>query len=333
MALNPINDIHALQIIAGINGRNSGHSFEDKLVNNINNIKYPIIFNTDIKSHVNIGYPEILLLNYLCSVLGTCILDNVQAISVGSLATSENEQKHLEINGIKIKKCKSDVILIINVGNITHNIGISTKQCSNKTPTNAQLFFTTANGFFNLLNNHNIPISKNALIALEQFCGNKGKRPMDDDNIIINRLCDPRRYFWEEINHNGRLELEAVFKENQDAITRLLLQKAYLNDPFLPSILLHKTKLSDSWDNTEVAIYTIDEIVEKSKKYSTFNLKPYSVKKGSYKDPVGVYHLAPRFGIIQMQRGGQKQHPEQLQFNLEAGYFYKIQNLRYNVVG
>tara|TARA_R100000808_G_scaffold23266_1_gene51440 strand:- start:49 stop:249 length:201 start_codon:yes stop_codon:yes gene_type:complete len=35
------------------------------------------------------------------------------------------------------------------------------------------------------------------------------------------------------------------------------------------------------------------------------------------------FHEAPRFGIIQMQRGGQKQHPTQLQFNLEAGYFYK----------
>jgi len=25
-----------------------------------------------------------------------------------------------------------------------------------------------------------------------------------------------------------------------------------------------------------------------------------------------------------MQRGGQAQHPEQLQFNLQAGYFYNI---------
>ncbi len=38
----------------------------------------------------------------------------------------------------------------------------------------------------------------------------------------------------------------------------------------------------------------------------------------------GVVHQAPRFGVIQMQRGGQKQHPEQLQFNLEASYFRKI---------
>ena len=43
--------------------------------------------------------------------------------------------------------------------------------------------------------------------------------------------------------------------------------------------------------------------------------------------------MAPRFGIVQMQRGGQAQHPEQLQFNLQAGYFYKIENRRPHVVG
>ena len=58
--------------------------------------------------------------------------------------------------------------------------------------------------------------------------------------------------------------------------------------------------------------------------YSGFSHKEYSVRKGSFKDPEGVKHQAPRFGIIQMQRGGQKQHPTQLQFNLQAGYFYKI---------
>ena len=52
--------------------------------------------------------------------------------------------------------------------------------------------------------------------------------------------------------------------------------------------------------------------------------KGYSVRKGQYRDPEGAEHEAPRFGIVQMQRGGQKQHPTQLQFNLKAGYFYCI---------
>jgi hypothetical protein len=97
-----------------------------------------------------------------------------------------------------------------------------------------------------------------------------------------------------------------------------------LNDPFVPEYVLHKTKKAPSWDKTEIAIYAIDELIELSREYQGYCTRPYSVKKGSYKDPIGVTHLAPRFGIIQMQRGGQAQHPEQLQFNLEAGYFYKI---------
>jgi hypothetical protein len=65
-------------------------------------------------------------------------------------------------------------------------------------------------------------------------------------------------------------------------------------------------------------------LVELSYNYCKFEKKKYSVRKGSYKDPEGVQHDAPRFGIVQMQRGGQTQHPEQLQFNLQAGYFYNI---------
>ena len=97
-----------------------------------------------------------------------------------------------------------------------------------------------------------------------------------------------------------------------------------MEDPFIPEYILHKTKASPSWNQTEVAIYTIDEIVSLSRKYQVFSKRSYSVNKGRHKDPKGVTHETPRFGIIQMQRGGQKQHPEQLQFNLEAGYFYKI---------
>ena len=97
-----------------------------------------------------------------------------------------------------------------------------------------------------------------------------------------------------------------------------------MNDPFVPDYLIHKTKLSIGWEETEVAIYSINELVALSAAYGGFSTEPYSVKKGSYKDPVGIKHEAPRFGIIQMQRGGQQQHPEQLQFNLKAGYFYKL---------
>jgi len=141
---------------------------------------------------------------------------------------------------------------------------------------------------------------------------------------VVDRRTDPRRYFWEELEQAGREEWERIFTTYQDQITRLLLQKAYLNDPFVPEYLLHKTKQSAKWEATEVAIYSVEELITLSRSYQGFATKSYSVKKGSYKDPPGVTHLAPRFGVVQMQRGGQKQHPEQLQFNLEAGYFYKL---------
>ena len=99
--------------------------------------------------------------------------------------------------------------------------------------------------------------------------------------------------------------------------------KAYLGDLFIPELLIHKTKKLQN-DPQEYAIYSINELVRLSKNYRGFEKKLYSVRKGQYKDPKGVQHEAPRFGIIQMQRGGQRQHPTQLQFNLKAGYFYKI---------
>lgn len=203
-------------------------------------------------------------------------------------------------------------------------IGVSTKQCNNASPTNAQLYFTTARGFASLLQANGIPVSNRAILSLRQFCGDAGFRPSDNPASLHGRITDPRRYFWEEIDPHGRNEWENLLAAKQDDISRLLFQKAYLNDPFVPDYVLHKTKRAASWLQTEVAIYTISELISLSGKYQGFCTKPYTVKKGSYKDPAGVSHLAPRFGIIQMQRGGQAQHPEQLQFNLEAGYFYKI---------
>ena len=83
-------------------------------------------------------------------------------------------------------------------------------------------------------------------------------------------------------------------------------------------------KKEDNYFSPEVAIYTIDELIQKSRSYNLFSTEPYRINKGSFRDPDGVVHLAPRFGIFQMQRAGNKQHPTQLQFNLKSGYFYVI---------
>ncbi len=216
------------------------------------------------------------------------------------------------------------MVTVKSGGQIVATVGVSTKQCSDAAPTNAQLYFTTANGFAGLLARHGLPISDSAVNALRSFCGEPGHRPLDHAESMVGRVIDPRRYFWEEIASDGRAELEALFSQHQETVTRLLLQKAYLDDPFTPELLLHKTKRSASVEQTEVAIYAIDELARLSAKNRGFATRPYSIHKGSHRDPSGVVHLAPRFGIVQMQRGGQKQHPDQLQFNLEAGYFYRL---------
>ena len=334
MTLTPIDEAHALQIQAGTLGRKAGHAFEDRITEHINGTSYPLQFDDLLSRHLNIGEPAYVVLNYISSVFGKSQINQAVAISTGALATSEEGKKWLEVNGVRVKRCKSDLIITLKFANKSEEtIGVSTKQCNNKNPTNAQLYFTTARGFSALLKMHGMPISDAAVDALRQFCGDKGFRPSDLESDLEGRQLDPRRYFWEEINDTGRSEWEKVLGDRQDEITGLLIQKAYLDDPFAPDLVLHKTKRSETWDQTELAIYTVGELIHHSREYGGFSLKPYSVRKGSYKDPPGAaHHMAPRFGIVQMQRGGQAQHPEQLQFNLQAGYFYKINQKRSDVL-
>jgi hypothetical protein len=333
VALTPIDEIHALQIQAGTIGRKAGHAFEDTITNKINGRHYPARFEHTLLPNVASGDPADLLLRYICLSCDETEILSVVAISTGALATSEEGKKWLSINGANVRRCKSDLVLTLRFASgRASTFGVSTKQCNNSTPTNAQLYFTTARGFVNLLHNAAIVVSDAALIGLRKFCGDQGFRPSDLEQQIVTRQVDPRRYFWEEIGDTALIEWTKLFSKKQDAITRLLLQKAYMDDPFVPDFVLHKTKASPSWHQTEVAIYSIEELISLSRAYQGYNTRPYSVRKGSYRDPVGVTHEAPRFGIVQMQRGGQRQHPDQLQFNLEAGYFYKIGNSREQVL-
>lgn len=325
MALTPNNPRHALQIQAGIAGRIAGHHFETDTAQAINKLPCPI-FQKPLPAHLINENPEISIVKKALQVLDWDNCHTVEAIALGSLATAEEGKKWLEVNGMKIKACKSDILLTLYNNDLKsiETVGISVKQCSKATPTNAQLYFTTARAFCELLRNNDIPVSNIATNALRQFCGDNGFTPRDNPKDLVGRLTDHRRYFWEEINESGRIELENIFTDKQAEITRLLLQKAYINDPFIPELLLHLTKKMPIGQPQEFALYTIDELVHLSCKYAGFEKKKYRVIKGSYKDPINVQHDAPRFGIVQMQRGGQAQHPEQLQFNLQAGYFYNI---------
>lgn len=325
MPLTALNEIHALQIQAGTLGRKAGHLFEDTISIRINEFTYPLRVSDLGHRHVFIGDAALLLLKYVALHSGINVITKASAISTGALATSEAGKKWLIINGANVSRCKSDLVVTIQADDKRSvTAGISTKQCGNTSCTNAQLYFTTARGFATLLRNNGIDVSNGAVRALRQFCGDEGFRPLDNPSLLVGRTIDPRRFFWEELTAGPRMEWDRICSYHQDQISRLLFQKAYINDPFIPDYLLHKTKRANSWETTEVAIYAIDELIERSRAYQGFTTRPYSVRKGRYKDPPGIVHLAPRFGIIQMQRGGQQQHPEQLQFNLETGYFYRI---------
>ena len=325
MALKPVDEAHALQIQAGAIGRKIGHAFESLIAHRINSLAVPFVVPARITSHVVTGDPAELLLAYIAQQKRFKTVARASAISTGALATSEAGKQWLTVNGVAVSQCKSDLVVTIEDDKKRSvTIGVSTKQCNNAKPTNAQLYFSTARGFANLLRKHGIMVSDRAILSLRQFCGDAGFRPMDDNAVLRGRKVDPRRFFWEEIDPRGKAEWERLFAAEQANISRLLFQKAYIDDPFTPEFIIHKTRKASSWGRTEAAIYSIEELIDLSMKYQGFATKPYSVRKGSHKDPKGVHHLAPRFGIIQMQRGGQKQHPEQLQFNLEAGYFYKI---------
>jgi hypothetical protein len=198
MPLKPADEQHALQIQAGILGRKTGHDFEDGLTARLNSLPLPYLINDfpESKKHLFIGSPEISVLSYICSRKGINELNKIVAISTGALATSEEGKQWLDVNGVKVSKCKSDVILTLQPKDRAEiTVGISTKQCNNRTPTNAQLYFTTARGFCSLLRNNGIEISAIGEKALRQFCGDEGFRPLDFPNLLKNRQSDPRRFF------------------------------------------------------------------------------------------------------------------------------------------
>jgi hypothetical protein len=320
MALNPVDETHAFQIEAGTVGRKKGHAFERQLAEAINNFDLTNI-PCHTLSHVEIGNPAVLLIGYIVQRMHLHIL-RVKAGWLGGLATAQDGDVAKDDEGNIITKCKSDVLIDIDTLSGIERIGISVKTCNNKIPANDQMYFTTAKAFCRLLKDNGISCSGAAIAALSMFCGDFAYRPVDlmsEDELKI-RLSDPERYHWEELPSHARNEWEYIFKKYQSKITMLLFQKAYKNDPYPPCILLHQTVRYESFDNCQIALFTMDEIVSLSCRYAGFHLHSQRVIKGRYKsDP--AKHDYPRFGFIQFQRGGQKQHPTQLQFNLKAGYF------------
>lgn len=322
MALHATDAIHQQQIDAGTIGRKRGHKFEAVLAQAIN--EYRVSDDGDSVpegTHLFCGNPAALLIKYISANMGITV-NSVHAWWLGGLATSGSGDSIIGEDGTPITKCKSDVLLEIDGSSGVFRTGVSVKTCSKKTPTNDQMYFTTASAFCKLLDDNGIPVNEYAKDGMARFCGDAGHRPLDilPAQELANRISDPRRFYWEELPREAIEEWQHIFSSKQDEITKLLFQKAYKSDPYPPDYLLHQTVKYDNFSQCPIALFSIDEIVELSHRHSGYILVPYTIKKGTYKND-NTEHFAPRFGFIQFQRGGQKQHPTQLQFNLKAGYF------------
>jgi hypothetical protein len=327
MPLTPSDARHAAQIAAGTTGRKQGHSFEKALAADFkaldltdDNLSLPP------KVPLVVGNPAKELLRYIIHSLSLGGLKATDAWWLGGLATSGEGDLLLGPEGKKIGKSKSDVLVRIDHSRGACFVGVSVKTCNTPKPTNDQLFFTTASAFCGLLRIHKIPVSDKAEVALRMFCGDKGFRPVDDQRGVKGRISDPARWFWEELPNGGRKEWQEILTTNQSEITAILLQRAYLGDLWPPEFVLHQTCSYKNIHACEMAVFSVKDLVKASCQYASFHTRPYYIRKGTFKgDP--NQHQAPRFGFIQFQRGGQKQHPTQLQFNLEAGYFYKLKKV------
>ena len=206
MALTPDSAVHAQQILAGTVGRHAGHDFEDEVAEKINGLKLSEIQGLPNARHVFTGRPELLLTAYVLARLTLKDVSRISAVSAGALATSEKMRSPVIIDGVPIKKCKSDLILSIESKEGVLNLGISVKQCSNDKPTNAQLYFSTAVAFSGLLRNNGVTVTKFAEDSLREFCGDSGYRPVD--RSIKGNGVHPERYFWEQTEATGRTEWE-----------------------------------------------------------------------------------------------------------------------------
>jgi len=324
MALEPTSRAHAAQIAAGIEGRNYGHRFESALSETINSIEeISMIDASGVSGEVVFGLPAERLLQVIFASenINPNHVSSVRAYWLGGLATGAGSggtnlldlETGLPISG----SSKSDVVVdIILISGETVRRGVSVKSCSTPKPTNDQLFFTQAVAFSGHLRRIGLDVSSEMENDLRRFCGDDGFRPTDvlSGSELERREGWSNRFFWEELDSRG--QWENLFNTHQERITRFLLAEgAYVNDPISPTYVLHQVRGYEDYSDVELYISTVNGLVNSSLQNSSFDTRPYTTK--------GASHLAPRFGFIQFQRGGQKQHPTQLQFNLQAGYFFK----------
>ncbi|TVQ91547.1 MAG: hypothetical protein EA397_09400 [Deltaproteobacteria bacterium] len=321
MALKPTSEQHAAQIAAGISGRNRGHKFEKALTSEINEMVLDHVAPPPIDHpHLMTGDPAALLVGFVKREEGFADGTTVEAYWLGGLATSGEGDELRDSSGNLVTGSKSDVLLRFTLPDGSEEWrGVSVKTCFNATPTNAQLYCSTAVAFCGLLRSRGLTVTADQEVALRRFCGDPGYRPQDTGDDV-GRSSTPERWFWEELAEEARNDWERLFTEHHRDVLLALLKYAYEGDAFPPDYLLH---LRHKGDPAPVALYTMDQIADLSVAYGSFSTRNYKVHKGRYKsDP--HQHQAPRFGIVQFQPLGNKQNRNQLQFNLQARYFDKV---------
>lgn len=325
MSLKARDKQHQKQIEAGIAGRLKGHSFESNLSRSINECSDSRWQPSEIKQgHLHTGEPAGLLISYILRHIGVANVKSLKAYWLGGLATSGQGDTILGVSGSKIRRSKSDVLVEFQHDDKIERVGVSIKTCFKSKPTNAQLFCSTALATCDLFRHNNIPVSEALETGLRMFCGDTGFRPIDTvETYMRERKSNSDRWFFEELPKESIRAIVDTFTNYQDEITKILFQRAYTDDPFPPQYVLHQRHIQSDSNLIPLAIFHIDELVSLSRRYGGFNLRQYQIRKGRFKNDPNI-HSAPRFGCIQFQRLGNKQNATQLQFNLEAGYFYKI---------
>lgn len=333
MTLDTKDEKKLLQIKAGTNGRLKGHKFEEIVTDELNRIDFSL---NDIlleceRPNIYRGNPANALISHIFKEEGKEI-NELEAYWLGGLATAGKGANILNENGEKITGSKSDILMDIQYkdGSI-EKVGVSVKACSN----NAQMALTTASSFCEMLRDSGIIVSKEAEIGLKMFCGEAGYRPMDgykpDDikNIPKDRKARKDRWYWEELSDSIKDEWQIIFSNNQVKITMMLLQCArnYKTDIYKPTYILHECENHEDIDDCRVVIMSVEEFAEYSKLFDSFGIKEKRINKGSYKGIDMAMHQYPHFGFIQFQPIGNKKNFSELQFNLKAKYYNKIEKL------
>jgi len=94
VALIPVNAQHAQQILAGTQGRNTGHSYEEDLADAINRLTLPLNINIPPTSGnvFQTSNEALTLILYIAQKLNIQQITHLFSVATGGLATSSKSQ-------------------------------------------------------------------------------------------------------------------------------------------------------------------------------------------------------------------------------------------------